>query len=130
MFSESATGGSAGSRDAVYFSFITITTVGYGDIHVNLASAEPLGSVAQSVITFEILTGLYFLATILTTLVQRVSSTGDGTRIALISQSRFELRTGCKRRSRSELFAEADQRSWGIVYICRRAVKCPVELAM
>ena len=57
--------------DAVYFSFVTIATVGYGDIQLSFASTQTATRVvAQALIVAEILTGLYFLAIILTTLVQ------------------------------------------------------------
>jgi hypothetical protein len=65
--------------DAIYFSFITIATVGYGDIHLNFEAGEQSCIiVAQLLIELEILAGLYFLAVILTTLVQWANSEKPG----------------------------------------------------
>ena len=49
-----------GSLDATYFSFVTIATLGYGDIHPAVGSV-----VAKLLVICEILVGLYFLAILL-----------------------------------------------------------------
>jgi Ion channel len=49
---------SIGAFDAVYFSFVTIATVGYGDIH-------PLSSLAKSMVISEIIFGLWFFVTVI-----------------------------------------------------------------
>lgn len=47
-----------GAVDAVYFSFVTIATVGYGDIH-------PMSTLAKSIVIFEIIFGLWFFVTVI-----------------------------------------------------------------
>ena len=44
--------------DAVYFSFVTIATLGYGDIH-------PVSTLAKSVVILEIIVGVWFFVTII-----------------------------------------------------------------
>jgi voltage-gated potassium channel len=46
---------------AVYFSFVTISTLGYGDIHPHTENAIA----AQMLVVTELIVGLYFLAIIL-----------------------------------------------------------------
>lgn len=49
---------------AIYFSFVTLATLGYGDIHPKVGATA-----AQFVVVAELLVGLFFLAAVLVTLV-------------------------------------------------------------
>jgi hypothetical protein len=48
---------------AIYFSFATMMTIGYGDI-------APLCDAARLLVVFQVMVGLYFLAAIVSTVVQ------------------------------------------------------------
>ena len=51
-------------KEAIYFSFVTIATVGYGDIY-----PKQDATAAQCLVVGEILTGLFYLAVLLATMV-------------------------------------------------------------
>lgn len=51
-------------KEAIYFSFVTIATVGYGDIYPKRDATA-----AQFLVVCEILTGLFYLAALLATMV-------------------------------------------------------------
>jgi hypothetical protein len=44
--------------DGVYFSFVTIATLGYGDIH-------PVSLLAKAIVIFEVIVGLWFFVTVI-----------------------------------------------------------------
>ena len=56
---------------AVYFSFATMMTIGYGDI-------VPISDLARLTVVLQVLVGLYFLAAIVTTVVQWAQEETDG----------------------------------------------------
>lgn len=58
----SATGGAVGWQQLLYYSYITLTTVGYGDV-------LPVGHVAQSVAAFEAIAGTLYTILLLSRLV-------------------------------------------------------------
>lgn len=64
-------GGALSRMDYLYFSFITLTTVGYGDI-------TPVTPVAQSLSYFEAVTGVIYIAVLITRLVGTLQRRGDG----------------------------------------------------
>jgi hypothetical protein len=58
----SATGGAVGWQHLLYYSYVTLTTLGYGDV-------LPVGHVAQSVAAFEAITGTLYTVLLLSRLV-------------------------------------------------------------
>ena len=64
-----ASGGAAGWQDFLYFSYVTLTTLGYGDI-------LPVGFYAQSIVTFEAVGGTLYTVILLSRLVGMYAS-GD-----------------------------------------------------
>lgn len=58
----SATGGAVGWQQLLYYSYITLTTVGYGDV-------LPVGHVAQSIAAFEAIAGTLYTILLLSRLV-------------------------------------------------------------
>jgi hypothetical protein len=63
----SATGGALGWQQLLYYSYVTLTTLGYGDV-------LPVGHVAQSVAAFEAITGTLYTVLLLSRLVGMHSS--------------------------------------------------------
>jgi hypothetical protein len=61
-FHSSARDGAALQGDALYFSFVTLTTLGYGDI-------VPLTAQARSLVILESVTGVLYLAVLVSRLV-------------------------------------------------------------
>jgi Ion channel len=59
-------GSLASQRDALYFSTVTVATVGYGDFH-------PLTDAAKTVVIAQIATGILFLAAAIPVLASRIS---------------------------------------------------------
>jgi hypothetical protein len=53
--------------DATYFAFVTLTTLGYGDIAPDRARA--CGWIAQLTVVVQVITSIYFLAVVVTTVV-------------------------------------------------------------
>jgi hypothetical protein len=53
--------------DATYFAFVTLTTLGYGDIAPDRAAA--CGWLAQLTVVVQVMTSVYFLAVVVTTVV-------------------------------------------------------------
>jgi voltage-gated potassium channel Kch len=66
---QGSAGGAKGGADYLYFSFITLTTVGFGDI-------VPIGRVARALASFEALLGQIFLVTTVARLVALFSAQG------------------------------------------------------
>lgn len=75
--------------DGVYFSFVTIATLGYGDIH-------PVSSWAKSMVIFEIVVGLWFFVTVIPV---AVADQAERIRHFRIHRQKFaeELRKGFER---------------------------------
>jgi Ion channel len=61
------TGSRLARFDAVYFSFVTMTTVGYGDIF-------PTSHLSRVIVMCELITGLYFFSTLLVTFATWIGS--------------------------------------------------------
>lgn len=59
-----------GTVDAIYFSFVTITTLGYGEI-------EPISPTSKFVVIFELIVGLYFLVILLSIFASWINKTPD-----------------------------------------------------
>ena len=53
--------------DAIYFAFVTLTTLGYGDIAPDRAHA--CGWIVQLTVVVQVITSVYFLAVVVTTVV-------------------------------------------------------------
>ncbi len=66
---------------AIYFSFVTIATVGYGDI-------APKSTLAQFTVVSEIMVGLYLLAVILGIVARWVPRSAGATKPAQSEQER------------------------------------------
>ncbi len=64
-----ASGGSADNADYFYFAFITLTTVGYGDL-------SPVGNVPRLLAVFEALLGQLYLVTVISLVVATVGKQG------------------------------------------------------
>lgn len=54
----------AGKVDLIYFSFVTLATIGYGDLHPKLSQ-----SLAQATVVAEYMVGLYYIAVVLVVIV-------------------------------------------------------------
>jgi hypothetical protein len=67
----SSPGGPQGGATFLYFSFVTLTTVGFGDIY-------PLGRLARALVVLEALLGQIFLVTTVARLVALFSAQGPG----------------------------------------------------
>ena len=61
--------------DGIYFSFVTLATLGYGDI-------TPITPIARGLAVFEAIVGQFYLAVLVARLVglRAAADTGDGTR--------------------------------------------------
>jgi hypothetical protein len=69
FFDQSSPGGPEGGATFLYFSFVTLTTVGFGDIY-------PLGRLARALVVLEALLGQIFLVTTVARLVALFSAGG------------------------------------------------------
>jgi hypothetical protein len=59
----------AGKFDLIYFSFVTLATIGYGDLHPQLSQ-----SLAQATVVAEHLVGLYYIVVVLVVIVNMTTS--------------------------------------------------------